>query len=128
MDKSEHQIMRMVLERIGRCRVCHREYGPQDVEIISRGSDMWTMMVECHDCHARNFVAAVLNEGDPEAAELALRRLSEEASTPARTTELPAEPTAGQVDAHDVVNMHRFLDDFSGDFRALFRGTSRNDA
>src|SRR5215217_7004994 len=77
MEASEGQIKRIVLKRMGRCRVCHRSYTGDDVSVVSRKPDLWMMVVECLDCHAKNFVAAVLNEGDPAQAELALRRLSE---------------------------------------------------
>ena len=77
MENSEGHIKNIVVRRLDRCRVCHRQYEAGDVNIISRQDEIWMMSVECTDCHARNFVAAVLNEGDPAQAELALRRLTE---------------------------------------------------
>ena len=87
---------------------------------------MWTMLVECTDCHARNFVAAVLNDGDPEEAQLALRRLSERAIRELESH--PGEPDGRDRDsargdpvtASDVVDMYEFLRSFDGDFGALF--------
>ncbi len=73
---SEVQIKRIVLDRMERCSICHRDFGPDDIQVISRKPDLWTMLVECDECHARNFVAAVLNDGDPEEAQVALRRLN----------------------------------------------------
>ncbi|MGC4190321.1 MAG: hypothetical protein QM589_03690 [Thermomicrobiales bacterium] len=132
---SEGQIKQIVLDRIERCAVCHREFQADDIKVISRRPDVWTMLVECDDCHARNFVAAVMNDGDPQAAQLALRRLTEEAivrgridaedDEPVIDTELVEEAAAGpdvpSVTAGDVVDMHEFLQDFDGDFRRLFR-------
>lgn len=123
-------IKQIVLRNMHRCVVCHREYSTDDIEIISRKSDIWTMLVECEDCHARNFVAAVLNDADPQEAQLALRRLTEEVITqgdhegPTRD-ESYFEPEGSvegpPVTAGDVIDMHLFLDDFDGDFSALFR-------
>jgi hypothetical protein len=123
MDASEGQIKRIVLRRLGRCRVCHREYTDHDVKIVSRNPDMWMMVVECGECHARNFVAAVLNEGDPGQAELALRRMSGGEPEFQRAAEFdqPDEVPATPVTAADVADMHRFLESFNGDFRSLFR-------
>jgi len=73
METDEGQIKRIVISQMERCRVCHRTYTDEDVTVISRKPDMWMMSVECLECHAKNFVAAVLNEGDPAQAELALR-------------------------------------------------------
>lgn len=54
---------RIVLDRMERCSVCHRHFSTDDVHIINRQPDMWTMLVECTDCHSRNFVAALMNDG-----------------------------------------------------------------
>lgn len=126
MDISEGHIKQIVVRRLDRCRVCHRHYEAADVDIISRQDEMWMMSVECTDCHARNFVAAVLNEGDPAQAELALQRLNElsEQLTPAGTDfaraahDEPAPSTTVTTD--DVLDMHEFLDDFDGDFSTFF--------
>jgi hypothetical protein len=123
MEADDGQIKRIVLKRMGRCRVCHRSYTDEDVSIVSRNPDLWMMVVECLDCHAKNFVAAVLNEGDPAQAELALRRLSEGAdlileSDETEGVELPVRST---ITAGDVADMHSFLRDFDGDFISYFK-------
>jgi hypothetical protein len=128
MEANEGQIKRIVLKRMGRCRVCHRSYTDEDVSIVSRKPDMWMMVVECLDCHAKNFVAAVLNEGDPTQAELALRRMSSagefeiESIEEATVEELAGDP----IRAADVADMHLFLDKFDGDFIGLFGKNTRS--
>lgn len=115
---------RIVLDRMERCSVCHRHFSTDDVHIINRQPDMWTMLVECTDCHSRNFVAALMNDGDPTEARLALRRLSD--SVQAEGIEAPeidpadTLPPGAPVDASDVLDMHTFLDVFDGDFKRLF--------
>jgi len=122
----ETQIKRVVLNRMQRCGVCHHDYAQDDIQVLSRKPDMWMMVVECTECHARNFVAAVLNDGDADEAQLALRRLSDQAppSIPERALpELEALPATGDgkpVSAANVVDMHEFLAGFDGDFRQLF--------
>jgi hypothetical protein len=118
---------RIVLDRMERCSVCHRHFSTDDVHIINRQPDMWTMMVECTDCHSRNFVAALMNDGDPGEARLALRRLSDNAARELEPLEQdaaidPADtlPAGDPVTASDVVDMHQFLDAFDGDFKRLF--------
>ena len=117
---------RIVLDRMERCSVCHRHFSTDDVHIINRQPDMWTMLVECTDCHSRNFVAALMNDGDPTEARLALRRLSD--SVAEEAIEAPAVdpadtlPPGDPVDAGDVLDMHTFLDAFDGDFKRLFGG------
>ena len=122
MDTSEKQIKRIVLDRMERCSVCHRGFEPDDVHVLSRKSDMWMLMVSCGECQARNFVAAVIGDGDAEEAQLALRRLGEEHVRTRTDIEpeddgVPGEP----VSVDDVIEIHQFLEGFDGDFKALFR-------
>jgi hypothetical protein len=125
MDTSEKQIKRIVLDRMERCSVCHRDFEPDDVHVLSRKSDMWMLMVSCGECHARNFVAAVIGDGDAEEAQLALRRLGEEhvRSRGGIEPEVEVEEEAREpVSVDDILEIHEFLQGFDGDFQALFRG------
>lgn len=122
MDTSEKQIKRIVLDRMERCSVCHRGFEPDDVHVLSRKSDMWMLMVSCGECQARNFVAAVIGDGDAEEAQLALRRLGEEHIRPRIDVEPEAEGEAREpISVDDVLEIHEFLQSFDGDFQALFR-------
>ena len=125
MDTSEKQIKRIVLDRMERCSVCHRGFEPDDVHVLSRKSDMWMLMVSCGECQARNFVAAVIGDGDAEEAQLALRRLGEEHIRGKQGIELEVDPDLkpqDPVSVDDVLEIHEFLQGFDGDFQALFRG------
>jgi len=125
--ESEVKIKQIVLNRMERCVVCHHEFHTDDIHVISRKPEMWTMLVECTDCHARNFVAAVLNDGDPEEAQLALRKLTEKTvkgmlePEQEGVAETNGPPAGDPISAGDVVDMHQFLNEFDGDFRTLFR-------
>jgi hypothetical protein len=122
MDTSEKQIKRIVLDRMERCSVCHRGFEPDDVHVLSRKSDMWMLMVSCGECQARNFVAAVIGDGDAEEAQLALRRLGEEHVRTRTSIEPEDEGVPGEpVSVDDVIEIHQFLQGFDGDFKALFR-------
>jgi len=122
MDTSEKQIKRIVLDRMERCSVCHRSFEPDDVHVLSRKSDMWMLMVSCGECQARNFVAAVIGDGDAEEAQLALRRLGEEHVRTRTDIEPEDEGEPGEpVSVDDVIEVHQFLQGFDGDFKALFR-------
>ena len=122
MDTSEKQIKRIVLDRMERCSVCHRGFEPDDVHVLSRKSDMWMLMVSCGECQARNFVAAVIGDGDAEEAQLALRRLGEEHVRARTGIEPEDEGAPGEpISVDDVIEIHQFLQGFDGDFKALFR-------
>jgi hypothetical protein len=122
-NTSEKQIKRVVLNRMERCSVCHHEFVPDDIRVVSRTQDMWMMVVTCTECHARNFVAAVLGDGDPDQAQLALRQLSRDDSDAdiEIMSEADEAPDGAPVSIDDVIEMHEFLADFDGDFRRYFR-------
>jgi hypothetical protein len=125
MEPNENRIRKIVLERLGACRVCHRIHDGDDVHVISQNPDVWMMVVECPDCHTRSFVAAVVDEKQADEAQIALRRLAGE-----HDRQLPLDQT-GSADTvapepseplteDDVLAMHDFLSTFNGDFRRLF--------
>jgi hypothetical protein len=125
MDTSERQIKRIVLERMDRCSVCHRAFEPDDIHVISRKPDVWMMVVQCVDCHARNFVAALVGDGDPTAAQMALRQLSAEQRLGEVELEPEAQTPGEPITVDDVIEMHEFLGNFDGNFKTLFARTGQ---
>ena len=136
-DASEFQIKQNILERIDRCSVCHREFLTDDLKVIRREQGFWVIAVTCNDCHNRNLVAAVLNDGDTPEARSVLRELSRSSGYDIDFgDDAPAQEFFGEsdsvldqaiIDASDVVDMHEFLDVFDGDFKRLFRETPPGD-
>lgn len=122
MDTSERQIRRIVVERMDRCSICHRSYEVTDIEVLSRKPDVWMMMVQCPDCHARNFVAAVIGNADTEGAEDALRHYAtlHESGLDVVAESRDEGPSQPVVDIDDLLAMHEFLESFDGDFKQLF--------
>ena len=122
----EGQVKQVILDRLPRCAVCHSPYEEDDINVVSTKNDVWMMVVECDVCHARNFVAAVMKDGDPDQAKVALQKMSDAAksgddiveSDPELTRE--AEAHFPPISAADVVDMHEFLGQFDGDFARLF--------
>ena len=128
MDDFDH-IKHLVLQQLHRCVVCHRQYEIGDITSLQRKPGVWTLMIECEQCHSRNYLAAVTPDGDPEEAMLEVRSLTQQALREIdRHAEhdddqiQPEAPDAGpRVTAEDVLEMHEFLRDFDGDFSTLFR-------
>lgn len=125
MDPAENRIRKIVLERLGYCRTCHRQHEGGDVHVVSQKPDVWMMVVECPDCRTRSFVAAVVDERLAEDARESLKRLAGEHqhhAFDARPHLLYEQPTLSTdpVSSDDVDSMHGFLETFNGDFKALF--------
>ena len=83
-------------------------------------------MVSCSECHSRNFVAAVIGDGDAEEAQLALRRLGEEHVRSQFERDAEFEEPGEPVSIDDLLDMHEFLQTFDGDFKALFSGRAQD--
>lgn len=128
MDASDNQIRRIVVERMDRCTVCHRRFVEDDVEVVSRKSDVWLMIVQCKDCHSRSFAAVVGETSapiDPESLlgfqpggsiEIAFGADGEFFEVDHFDDEEPVDP----VSVDDLLEMHDFLESFDGDFKSLF--------
>lgn len=125
------QLKHLVLQQLNRCVVCHREYEISDITSVQRKPGVWTLMVECEQCHSRNYIAAVTQDGNAEDAMFEVRSLTERAMQKATSptaghedsVESESPPDGDPVTASDVVDMHEFLVDFDGDFERLFRSS-----
>jgi len=125
------QLKYMVLQQLNRCVVCHREYEVTDITSIQRKPGVWTLMVECEQCHSRNYIAAVTADGTAEDAMIEVQSLTSQALREASLRTLGAGDIDTETDreqgepvsAADVVDMHEFLKDFDGDFERLFRSS-----
>jgi hypothetical protein len=125
MDKSESQIRRIVVERMDRCSVCHRAFDEDDVEVLSRKQDMWMMIVQCRDCQARSFVAALVGDATSTSPpgqlfDLAAAEFGFEERYELEEVESIDHSDDPALSIDDVIEMHEFLDDFDGDFKRLF--------
>lgn len=135
MDTSDHQIRRIVVERMDRCTVCHRRFMEDDVEVVSRKSDVWLMIVQCKDCHSRSFAAVVGETSSTFDAESLMGFHSDGAIEISFEVDgdlfdidqLESEfvESAPAVDVDDILEMHGFLESFDGDFRSLFGDTPK---
>jgi len=130
MDASDNQIRRIVVERMDRCTVCHRRFVEDDVEVVSRKSDVWLMIVQCKDCHSRSFAAVVGDTSAPidtdslfgfrpdGSIEITFETDGEffDLQHFDENDEDPEEP----VTVDDLLEIHDFLESFDGDFKSLF--------
>lgn len=110
MDSNEFDVRRTVLAVLEQCSVCKAHYSIDDARVIERQGELWVLSVCCSHCRTQALVAAVV---DDEGAEV---------DTFDRT---PLERYDEPATVDDVLDMHRFLETFDGDFHALFSGRYR---
>ena len=92
-----------------KCESCGQNYEMGNIDVLGNSDDLWFLKVLCSSCHTQSLVAAVIKESH-----------TPKVITDLTETELEKFPDAGVVDADDVLNMHKFLRDFKGDFSCLF--------
>ena len=109
MESNEFDVRRTVVAVLERCSVCKHDYALEDTRIVEREGELWVVSICCSRCSAQSLVAAVV---DGENAAVGAFGQSDRRAK--------ADDTDGPVDVDDVLDMHRFLETFDGDFLALF--------
>lgn len=105
MDESN--IRKMMAS--AKCSGCGQRYEIENIEILGHHDDMWFMSVFCVACRAQYLVTAVIDEeGAPERV------------TDLSTAELEKFRDTENLKVDEVLDMHRFLKKFDGDFSRLF--------
>ena len=88
-----------------KCSVCGQRYELENIRILGHRQDLWYMGARCSACHTRSLVAVVVKEDRVR-----------EVITDLTDTELDKFKDMGVLTADDVLDMHNFLKEFSGDF------------
>ncbi len=111
MDKNspEYHFVRQLIANI-KCVVCSQKYGENDIFIMGQQDDVWMLMVSCPDCQTQGIILAMVKEDEPL-----------EVITDLTPEELENIEDMPGIDIDDVLDVRRFLRDFDGDFRELFK-------
>ena len=109
-NSPEYHFLKQLISNI-KCVVCSEKYGENDVFIMGRQEDVWMLMVSCPHCQTQGIILAMVK--DEEHVEEIITDL-----TPEELDRIAQNPA---IDIDDVLDVHRFLRDFDGDFRELFK-------
>lgn len=93
-----------------KCASCGQNYDEGHIHVIEHRDELWFLRVACPSCRMSCLVAAIIRED----------------ATPEIVTDLTPQELArfkelGAIGEADLLEMHRFLKDFDGDFPRLFR-------
>ena len=92
-----------------KCAVCGQRYEVDNISVLGHHEDLWFLSAFCSACHTQFLVAAVIKEG-----------MEPEIITDLTEAELDRFRDAGVLTTDDILDMHRFLKDFDGNFSQLF--------
>jgi hypothetical protein len=99
------------------CVQCGRTYEMGGIHLLARRDGLYFVDLSCAACGTRA-VAVIGIERDEDEPRRRVRRSGRATAAMRQRVERPP------VSADDVLEMHRFLDGFEGDFRALFDGSA----
>jgi DNA-directed RNA polymerase subunit RPC12/RpoP len=109
--RDENDKRRLILKLVTqlRCVECGRPYVPHDFVLMERQHDVWVLGIRCRHCGSSGHVIVATS----------LERESESVTdlTPEERKAVHERPL---INVDDVLDVHQFLEDFDGDFRALF--------
>ena len=111
----EERVKRLILAAVSRCSTCQRQYTIGDFAIIGHREHLWMVSVVCDGCHHQGFITVVIHGRSPARARTTPTPLPE--LTPAERVRFAS---ATPVATDDLLDLHLFLEDFDGDFAALF--------
>ena len=102
----DEMFIRNLLSNV-KCGRCGWHCGPADADLLGYRGDLWVFSVYCPSCKSQGLVAAAIKRGEvPEVV--------------AELTEAEKSKFSTPISSDDVLDMHIFLKDFSGDFSSLF--------
>lgn len=110
MESNELDVRRTVVAVLEQCSMCKQPYALDDARIVERQGEVWVLSVCCACCSAEALVAAVVDGSGVEVDTFDQLDTRKQAKS---------SDEAATVD--DVLDMHRFLETFDGDFFSLFR-------
>lgn len=94
-----------------KCGVCGQQYKVSNIRVLGHRDDLWFLHVFCTSCRSRGLIAIAIEEDN------SLQIISD------LTEPEYAKFRGGEgIGADDVLDIHSFLKDFSGDFARLFTG------
>jgi hypothetical protein len=92
-----------------KCTVCNRPYEESRVSVLGHRKELWFLTASCTACGTSCLVAVALEEGS---APQPVSDLSKQEAISFRHKKA--------LNANEILDMHRFLKDFDGDFNRLF--------
>ena len=99
------------------CATCGQSYVRSRIRVLAQRDDLWFVSLRCAKCGSSALgLVTVKDADDDEGSETATFVSDLTDADRARLAEGPP------VDSNDLIETHRFLGRFDGDFRRLFDG------
>jgi hypothetical protein len=98
------------------CSSCGRSYLRSRIRVLAQRDDLWFVSLKCVSCGTGALGLVTVRDADDDGSETPGFRGELTPADEARLADAPP------FDVDDVIETHRFLARFDGDFRRLFGG------
>lgn len=126
MHDDEDLVKRHLLRQVPACPSCRTRFHPRAVGVFGHEGSLWLMVLVCEHCHSYNIASAIQPRKDlpvsrpvSDVLEELLKAGTDQILEPPATT---PDTAGGIVTVDDVLDIHNFLENFSGDINQLFSG------
>ena len=89
-----------------KCGRCGQQCDPANIDVLGHQEDLWLFSVYCPSCKSQGLGAVTMKE-------------SEEPEVVTELTEAEQNKFDTTINSDDVIDMHVFLEGYSGDFYSL---------
>src|SRR4030042_6166282 len=103
----DEKFVRNLLPKI-KCGRCGQQCEPANIDVMGHQEDLWLFSAYCSSCKSQGLVLVAV----------AIKE-SEEPGVVTEPTEAEQTKFSTPISSDDVLDMHTFLKDFSGDFSSL---------
>ncbi len=109
-----------------KCTACGSPYESDRIKVLGHREELWFLTVTCGRCQTQSLMAALLKDANGSSATLTRISVPGKPLPPQEVTPEPdVEVSSRPITADDVLEMHRFLQDFDGDFSRHFGSSGK---
>jgi hypothetical protein len=100
------------------CASCGRTYAAGSIRVLAQREELFFVDLACPSCGSGAVAIVTIEVDEASNARVDVGDLAPDAPVPGSVSAHGAPPVSGD----DLLDVHRFLREFDGDFRALFSG------
>jgi hypothetical protein len=122
MNYSELQLIIRYIRKTMLCNSCHKNYGNNDLEVLSTFDDQGLVYLRCPHCKTELVVHVTLSDKEAKITEKSSKneQIIKAQRSLTERTHGSIRKNREHVTLNDVIDMHQFLNKFDGDFKELF--------
>lgn len=112
-DNLKWHVLKYIADSV-QCGVCHRNFAPDEVAILSQQDDVWFVSISCDVCGTESMILVVLQNEADDAGDMT-------AALSAGAAERVSHETLGPITEREIQELHRFLQGYHGNLTEFWK-------